>query len=74
MPQRTAIGNEFRQSLVEFADRIGGIDAEGPQKTVRSVAITVPYFALLVLLATEEDALRPVAPNTTSTASGSESR
>ena len=61
MPQRAAIGDELWQALLEFADRIGEVDAEGFARTFRTMAIAVPDFALLILFPAEEDALRPVA-------------
>jgi hypothetical protein len=61
MPQRTAVGDQFGKLLFEFLEGVGFVEAEGLARGVGAVAETVPDFALLVLLAAEEDAARGFA-------------
>ena len=61
MPQDGSVGDQFRQTLFQFIDGVGFVDAEGFTRGRRPVAEAVPDFALDVLLAAEQQRARRLA-------------
>ena len=53
-------GQQLGELLVEAADRVGGVEAEGLARGRRAVAEAVPDFHVGILLAAEQQGLRMV--------------